>query len=161
MTGAHTPGSGDPEAVLADAARELLSTAPVAVRAWVLRVIRERCTAAGVDPAEVAPAAERAAEEAAGEVASRLRPLLAADPEAQPTTPLAILRAAVVHPTRVLADAGVTPPARDAEAARMFPGDLYGLTPGSWADVDPALAEPGLRWGAAKAMVILRRRRDR
>jgi hypothetical protein len=39
----------------------------------------------------------------------------------------------------------------------MFPDDDYGLTPASFADIDPALAEPGLAWGAAKAWVHRRR----
>ena len=41
----------------------------------------------------------------------------------------------------------------------MFPDDLYDLTPGSFRDLDPALHEPGLEWGAAKAHVHLARRR--
>jgi hypothetical protein len=36
---------------------------------------------------------------------------------------------------------------------------VYDLTPASFADVDPALHEPGLVWGAAKAHVHLARRR--
>ena len=40
-----------------------------------------------------------------------------------------------------------------------FPDDPYDLTPGSFADVDPSLHEPGLVWGAAKAHVVLARRR--
>ena len=32
--------------------------------------------------------------------------------------------------------------------------------PASFADLDPTLAELGLRWGAAKAHVVLRRRRE-
>jgi hypothetical protein len=42
---------------------------------------------------------------------------------------------------------------------RSFPDDVYDLTPASFADVDPALHEPGLVWGAAKAHVHLARRR--
>jgi hypothetical protein len=34
------------------------------------------------------------------------------------------------------------------------------LGPATWSDVHPDLQEPGLAWGAWKAMVVLRRRRD-
>jgi hypothetical protein len=59
----------------------------------------------------------------------------------------------------VLADAGVPPVHRDGAAERLFPDDVYDLTPASFADLDAAVHEPGLVWGAAKAHVILRRRR--
>ena len=36
---------------------------------------------------------------------------------------------------------------------------VYDLAPANFADVDPALAEPGLLWGAAKAHVHLARHR--
>ena len=50
---------------------------------------------------------------------------------------------------------------RGRKRERAFPDDVYDLAPASFADVDPALHEPGLVWGAAKAHVHLaRRRRD-
>jgi hypothetical protein len=49
---------------------------------------------------------------------------------------------------------------RDEFDERAFPEDLYALTPASFADVDPALHEPGLMWGAAKAHAHLVRRRS-
>jgi hypothetical protein len=67
--------------------------------------------------------------------------------------PLAIVREAVAHPTAVLARAGVPPVVRDEHAEQLFPDDAYDLTPGAFADLDPALHEPGLVWGAAKAHV--------
>jgi hypothetical protein len=77
----------------------------------------------------------------------------------QATGPLALLREAVRYPTAVLADAGVPPVVRDEFAVRAFPDDAYGLAPAAFADVDPSLHEPGLVWGAAKAHVVLARRR--
>ncbi len=53
----------------------------------------------------------------------------------------------------------MAPLARDAFARRQDPDDVYDLMPASFADIDPALAEPGLVWGAAKAHVHLARRR--
>jgi hypothetical protein len=46
---------------------------------------------------------------------------------------------------------------RDADAERLFPDDPYDLTPGSFADIDPELHDPGLLWGAAKAHVVKHR----
>ena len=88
-----------------------------------------------------------------------MRALLALDVDAQPTTPLALVRGAVRYPTEVLASAGVRPVDRDPMAAEGFPDDVYDLTPGSLADLDPALVEAGIAWGAAKAHTVLRRRK--
>ena len=51
------------------------------------------------------------------------------------------------------------PVVRPAFEEEAFPDDDYGLTPATWADIDPALHERGLVWGAAKAHVVLSRRR--
>ena len=101
--------------------------------------------------------AEAAGDEARADVVPRLRDLLSADVDEQRTTPLAILRDAVRYPAAVLRSAGVPPVERDAFAEQRFPDDVYNLTPATFADVDPALAESGLAWGAAKAWEHRRR----
>ena len=45
--------------------------------------------------------------------------------------------------------------------AWIFPDDDYDLSPATFADIDESLHEPGLVWGAAKAHVVLTRRRGR
>lgn len=107
----------------------------------------------------LASAATEAAGRATAEVGLAVRVLLATDVDQQRANPLALLRSAVRYPTAVLATAGVPPVERDEFACRAFPDDLYDLTPASFADVHPTLHEPGLMWGAAKAHVILSRRR--
>ncbi|MCU1372626.1 MAG: hypothetical protein JWO77_3820, partial [Ilumatobacteraceae bacterium] len=97
---------------------------------------------------------------AAADVGARARELLALDVDAQPTGPLAVVRTAVRYPTEVLAAAGVSHVVRDEFAERAFPGDVYDLAPAAFADLDPALHDAGLVWGAAKAHVVLRRRRS-
>lgn len=87
----------------------------------------------------------------APEVAAAVRALLMADVDAQATTPLALLRDAVRYPTAVLRGAGVAPVERDEFHRERFPDDLYDLTPSSFADIDPELADLGVAWGAAKA----------
>ena len=128
---------------------------------WVVRSVERVLTAwqGRPDPAvleRAADAGRRAAEEVGGDV----RLLLAADVDAQGTTPLTLLRAAVRYPTSVLREAGVPPVERDRFDECHFPEDPYGLTPMSFADVDPSLHEPGLWWGAKKASIHLRRRRE-
>lgn len=143
----------DPHATaLADAVVDVL---PV----WVERsVVRVATAWEGRAPE---PALLEAAREAGGrasvEVGAEVRALLEADIDDQRTTPLALLRAAVRYPTEVLRAAGVPPVERDPVQVRLMPGDLYDLSPANFADVDPALAEPGLMWGAAKALAHRRR----
>ncbi|MEZ5181662.1 MAG: hypothetical protein R2702_07290 [Acidimicrobiales bacterium] len=108
---------------------------------------------------ELAGEAAAAGRAAVADVAPRVRALLAADVDAQAQGPLALVREAVRHPTAVLAAAGVGPVVRDEFDERAFPDDVYGLAPAAFADLDPALGELGLVWGAAKAHVVLRRRR--
>ncbi len=127
---------------------------------WVQRCVEGVMTAwAGELPGVVASAAEDAGRRAAVETGSALRALLATDVDEQVTGPLALLREAVKWPTAVLAAAHVPPVQRDAFAERAFPADVYDLAPASFADVDPALQDPGIAWGAAKAHVVLARRR--
>jgi hypothetical protein len=109
--------------------------------------------------AELAEAAAAAGRDALAELGPLVRALLETDVDEQATGPLALLRTAVRHPTAVLAAAGVPPVARDEFAVRAFPADAYDLSPAAFADLDPALHEPGLIWGAAKAHVVLARRR--
>jgi uncharacterized protein (DUF1800 family) len=111
----------------------------------------------GAPDAGVVEAARAAGRRAGAEVSAEVRALLAADIDEQWTTPLTLLRAAVRYPTAVLQDAGVPPVERDPFRERLEPGDLYDLSPASFADVDPALAEPGMVWGAAKALAHRRR----
>ena len=106
-------------------------------------VVRAAAMATGVSPVLVAEITE----------------LLRTDVDEQRHNPLMLYRAAVVHPTRLLLDAQVPAAVRDEFLERVFAEDRYGLSPATWADVDERLREPGLRWGAWKAAVVLHRRR--
>ena len=125
-----------------------------ALPGWVERCVARRLPTLGP---ERQAAARAAGERAADEVGGQVRALLAADIDDQRTTPLALLRSAVRYPTEVLQAAGVPPVDRDPVQARLLPGDPYDLSPASFADIDPALAEPGMVWGAAKARAHRRR----
>lgn len=155
-------GSPDPEAELVRYAGLLADGVAVAVGPWVRRsvqLVAESWQEGLGDSLE--PLIETAAAEASRDVGERVRDLLALDVSDQSSGPLAVLRSGVRYPTEVLRSAGVPPVVRDEFAERAFPEDLYGLVPASFADVSPDLHEPGLRWGAAKAFVILDRRRRR
>ncbi|MGI8983217.1 MAG: hypothetical protein ACR2HM_01575 [Acidimicrobiales bacterium] len=140
-------------------ATALAEAVEVALPGWVERSVRRIMAAwSGEAPAaHVMDAARDAGGRAAAEVGADLRALLEADIDEQWTTPLSLLRAAVRYPTEILAGAGVPPVERDSFQERLAPGDLYDLSPASFADVDPALAEPGMVWGAAKALAHRRR----
>ena len=141
---------------LADAARH-------AVPGWLVRCVVQtaRRHPASADAMAVLVAdAEVMRAQAAPTVLAELDALLATDVDAQTTNPLSVLRAATRFPTAVLSRHGVPFGTRDDFAVRAFPDDVYGLSPATWADVDESLAEPGLVWGAWKAMTVLRRRRE-
>jgi hypothetical protein len=163
--GAAAPGHAGAEAAadearLAEIATELADGVDAALGPWVERCVTRRCTEwQGSCPPEVAAAARAAGVEAAGAVGPEVRALLATDPDDQRANPLQLIRRATAWPTTVLREAGVPAVVRDDEAQRQFPDDDYDLTPANFADLDPALAEAGIAWGAAKAHVVLARRR--
>lgn len=148
------------EAALGRHARVLADGIEAALGPWVLRCVTTRAAEAGkaVDDTVVG-AASVAAVACVRDVAPEVHTLLSTDIDAQRTSPLELLRAAVHHPTGVLRGLGVAPVTRDEFAARAFPEDIYDLAPATFADLDESLAEPGLVWGAAKAHVHLARRR--
>lgn len=146
------------EAILAGYAGELAGAVKRALPTWVERSVEQRYP--GPLPEAVRQQAREAGVQAAEDVGAQVRDLLALDIDAQWTNPLALLRAAVRFPAAVLERAGVPRPTRDREAVRLHPDDHFDLVPAAFADVDPALHEPGLVWGAAKAHVHLARRRQ-
>lgn len=141
-----------------DSGERLARAVEVALPGWVERSVHRRLTewSGAADPDVMAHARE-AGRQAAADVGPELRRLLATDVDDQWTNPLSIVRRAVRRPTEVLRSAGVPPVVRDAYDERHFPDDDYGLTPRTFADVDPALHEAGLVWGVAKARAHLAR----
>jgi hypothetical protein len=155
MSAMPTRANADDEAALVAYATALADAIDDALPGWVHRSVERFVPVTGAVATAVADAGERAR----ARVAPEVRALLATDLDEQTSTPLAIVRLAVREPTEVLQSLGVAPVARDEFEERAFPDDVYGLTPATFADVDPALHEPGLRWGAAKAFVFKERRR--
>ena len=149
------PSLADDEATLADYAQRLIATVEAVAEPWLTRLVAVRAPQVADDPA----VAERLST-AATEMVSELRSLLERDIADQPTGPLEVLRRAVTVPTQLLTQAGAPAVPRDEFAQTNFPDDVYALTPASFADIDASLHEPGLMWGAAKAHVHLRRRRE-
>jgi hypothetical protein len=156
---ADAVGDGDAERVLsllgAQLAAQIVAVVPDWVGSQVARIADAwAATPAGrsVDRVALRSAAAEAGAGAAEEVGRRLADLAAADVDAQSTTPLEIVRAAVVWPTAVLQAAGVPAVVRDAFDEDRFPDDLYGLTPASLTALDGSLTDTARAWGAAKAM---------
>jgi len=150
------------DANLMDYGRALADAIEAAIPVWVVRSVegRWRDWSGGDASAELIDAARAAGARAGAEVVPGVRALLALDVDDQRGNPLALVRRAVSYPTEVLRAAGVPGVVRDEFDERAFPDDIYALTPASFADVDPALHEPGLMWGAAKAHAHLVRRRQ-
>jgi hypothetical protein len=136
-------------------ARELADGIDAALPGWVRRCVERFLTMTPELASDVDAAASRTRQQIGGAV----RELLLTDIDEQTTTPLTLLRRAVAEPTHILRSHGVAPVPRDEFEAHSFPGDDYGLTPATFSDIDPSLAEIGLRWGAAKAFVFKQRRR--
>lgn len=159
---ANPPDDLDDARALARHAAALLAAMDAALAGWVTRCVLQRWAdhTRSRPPATLVAAAEEAGRQAQVAVVPVLERLLASDVDEQWTSPLAVVRGAVALPTQVLASAGVPPVERDPQAQAMFPDDVYDLTPASFADLGPEVAEPALVWGAAKAHVILRRRRS-
>ncbi len=137
-------------AALADAIEQVLP-------GWVVRSVATVLAAAGMEDDQALSHAEVLGTRAADDIGSAVRRLLSLDIDEQPTTPLTLLRGAVLYPTEILRNAGVPPVRRDDVKVRLFPDDVYDLSPAAFADVDPRLTEPGLVWGASKAYEHLRR----
>lgn len=147
--------AADDEARLHEYAMALADAIDDALPRWIERCIARHVPLAAVPEGRV----REVTAVACAETGAQVRALLGTDIDAQRANPLALLRAAVRHPTVLLDEVGARVPDRDEFARRNFPDDRYDLTPASFGDVDPALHEPGLVWGAAKAHVHLQRRR--
>jgi hypothetical protein len=146
------------EVQLPEPAADLLAAAEAVSADWVRRSVESAARSSGVDPSgwhDLDDLADRVAAELLG----RLAALLAADVDEQRTNPLSIYRAAIAEPNAFLLARRVPPPRPDGFTQSRFPDDPYRLGPATWSDIDPALHEPGLAWGAWKAMTVLQRRR--
>jgi hypothetical protein len=139
-------------------AEALVTAVEAALPGWVRRAVERLVVAwSGRAGPEVLARADEAGAAAVAEVVPQLRRLLSTDIDQQWTNPLSVVRAAVRHPTAVLREEGVPEVVRDPFDEASFPDDVYGLTPFNFAEVDPALQEVGIRWGAAKAREHLAR----
>jgi hypothetical protein len=140
--------------------QQLADAIEPALPIWMTRcVVDTAVRLTGTCSPELRREAAEMAVTASPRVLAELIDVLATDVDEQRTNPLSVLRAAVRHPSAVLAAHHVPAVSRDEFAARAFPADVYGLSPATWADIDPDLAEPGLIWGAWKAKTVLDRRR--
>lgn len=141
----------DPDELLAVAASQLVEAVDAAIEGWAQRCLLTRAP----QLRDEAVAASRACR---SEVRAALTALVESDIDEQRATPLQIVRLSAGRLARVLADAGIAPPPPAASLSGVGADDAYALGPASWADLGDEVNEAGLRWGAAKAMVHLRRR---
>ena len=139
-------------------AQALYESVTAAVPGWIERSALRVLAQGDREPTgDVISAITAAGLQAQAEVDAELKALLEADIDEQPTTPLTVVRRVIRHATVVLLAAGIPPVERDETQRRLFPDDIYDLTPATFGDVDPSLTEPALIWGAHKAMAHLQR----
>ncbi len=150
--------AGAPDAVLAEAGAALSAAVAERLGPYVAACVIARVQdgSGTLDVAQLA-AAETAGAAAAAELLPELQALLAADVDAQATTPLSLLRRAVAHATQTLEGLGVPPVRRDRFLEQRFPDDPYDLVPASMGVLGPDVDELALAWGAAKARAHRRR----
>ena len=150
------PSLADDEARLAAISAELLAGVRATATGWLTARATTLCDAAGIAPQGVADAVA----DAVALLDPELERILLADPDAGAGSPLAAIRMATRPVTTRLRELGVPPVVRDAFAEENFRDDVYDFGPAAFADLDVVLHEPGLMWGAARAHVHLRRRRE-
>lgn len=143
-------------------ARRLVDEVDAAIEDWVVTVVERRIRGFHGRPPtpREADGARKAGERARSHVVPKLETLLGLDVEEQRQNPLQVLREAVVFANQALADAGVSEVERDAFERRAQPDDVYAIAPATWADLSESLHAPGLAWSAAKAHVIMSRRKQ-
>jgi len=127
---------------------------------WVERVVLDVVERQDLDVGRAQELLDDRSADVVSSVLAELEALLDTDVDEQRGNPLAVLRQHVSVQTAILVELGAAPVSRDPFDERVAPDDLFDLGPANWADVHPALAEPGLVWGAWKAATILQRRRD-
>ena len=139
-------------------AAELADGIEAALPGWVEECVEAVMTRwKGSVPTGVAEAATEAGRRAQSDVGPKVRALLEQDIDEQRGTPLTLIRKAVAYPTEVLEAAGAPSVPRDDFAHHAFPDDVYDLSPATFGDLEPNLADAGLAWGAAKAFEHKRR----
>jgi hypothetical protein len=147
---------------MADGARAILDGVERLGPRWVVTAVTHIVDAWGElqDTArvKVLEDARSAGESAATRVAGELRTLFAQAPEAQRTTPLALVRTLRFEATAVLRAAGIPEVERDQYEIRAFPDDIYGIVPKAITDLgDEDLGGALLAWGIGKARAIRER----
>ena len=150
------------DAVLARYSQELVRAVESALGEWIDNSVQAVLHAQGrsIDAA-TAMLIATARSDATQAVIGELDAVLSLDVDEQRQNPLSILRAAVRYPTQVLRAVGALPVARYEFDERSFPDDDFALTPAAFSDFGPAVHDAGITWGAAKAHVHLRRRREK
>lgn len=156
--GSEAPTLAEDEATLRSIAAELLAGIDASLDRWIERGLNERSAGqrGGLDAEVIGDVVAKTRAIVMGDVER----VLTADVDAGAGNPLAVLRDGVGPMTDALQAAGCEPATRDPFHQQAFPNDPYGLGPASFADVDEQLHELGLRWGAARAHIHLRRRRE-
>ena len=138
----------------------LLETSDQVVAKWVERLIRQHCDEQKISDPRVGDLCISVIAQVSAEVHDNLVELLSRDVFEQRTNPLAIFRQATRPITELLKNLGSPSVTRDEFDERSFPDDVDGLSPATWVDIDEAMVEPGIEWGAWKAATVMMRKKN-
>jgi hypothetical protein len=100
------------------------------------------------------------ASDLAAALSPQLERVLTADVDGGSGSPLAVVRSGTGTLNDLLDELGIPRPARDDFSVSRFPEDRHDVGPAAFVDIDESVHEPGIMWGAARAHVHLRRRRE-
>jgi hypothetical protein len=129
--------------------RDLAEHVLEALPDWIVAIVNERFGAEISDCNTL----EEVAKQVVVDLRTPLLAFFALDIDEQHTTPLTIIRTAMMSVTAFLQTQGVAPVSRDPFDERAMPADVYALGPLAWNDLGEAAHTSGLQWGAAKAFV--------
>ena len=139
---------------------QLLEISDRVAAKWAERLIRRHCDEYEISDPLVGDLCTSVIAHVSAEVHTNLVDLLSRDVFEQRTNPLAVFRQATRPVTELLTSLGCAPVVRDEFDERSFPDDVYGLSPATWVDIDEALVEPGIEWGAWKAATVMMRKKN-
>lgn len=159
---AETSDADEPFSVYHDSARELIQGVDRSFVSWIVREVARRVPAEWDERrrSDLFAKVEQRAGVARAECVANLSALFASGVALQSRTPLQVVRAALTPITSLLEGADVPEVPRDRSRQEFFPNDVYDLGPTTFGEIDTTLEAPALRWGAAKAMLVLRARQQ-
>lgn len=149
----HEPGSDDEKYL--EYGERLAAAVTADIGPWLREVVAKRIADPGADTE--LQALLRSVER---ETIRAITELVTADVDAALSGPLERIRRSIHPLTEALDERGVQAPVRNSLDVEMRPDDRHGLGPMNYLDISQEVHEAGITWGAAKAHLHMKRRRQ-